>query len=89
VDHDTAAFAVESIRRPWRWMGRLNYPKAKRLLITADSGEQRCTGAVVEVELQKLVDETGLEISVIRHEVVDRPHCRRHHDRPSGREKHA
>jgi Rhodopirellula transposase DDE domain len=38
VDHDTAAFAVESIRRWWRWMGSPAYPKAKRLLITADSG---------------------------------------------------
>jgi hypothetical protein len=65
VDHDTAAFAVESIRRWWRWMGRLNYPKAKRLLITADSGGSN--GARVRLwkwELQKLVDETGLEISV-------------------------
>ncbi len=38
VDHDTAAFAVESIRRWWRWMGHLSYPKATRLLITADAG---------------------------------------------------
>src|SRR5437868_6545211 len=38
VDHDTAEFAVESIRRWWRWMGRSSYQKAKRLLITADSG---------------------------------------------------
>ena len=38
VDHDTAAFAVESIRRWWRWMGTRSYPQAKRLLITADSG---------------------------------------------------
>src|SRR5271157_3666706 len=38
VDHDTAAFAVESIRRWWRWMGRPAYPKTRRLLITADSG---------------------------------------------------
>ena len=38
VDHDTAAFAVESIRRWWQYMGRLTYPQALRLLITADSG---------------------------------------------------
>jgi Rhodopirellula transposase DDE domain len=37
VDHDTASFAVESIRRWWRWMGRPSYPKAKHLLITAYS----------------------------------------------------
>lgn len=65
VDHDTAAFAVESIRRWWRWMGRPNYAKATRLLITADSGGSN--GARVRLwkwELQKLADETGLEISV-------------------------
>jgi len=38
VDHDTAAFAVESIRRWWRWMGTRSYPRARHLLITADSG---------------------------------------------------
>jgi hypothetical protein len=65
VDHDTAAFAVESIRRWWRWMGRRSYPKATRLLITADSGGSN--GARVRLwkwELQQLADETGLEISV-------------------------
>ncbi len=65
VDHDTAAFAVESIRRWWRWMGRRTYPKARRLLITADSGGSN--GARVRLwkwELQQLADETGLEISV-------------------------
>ena len=65
VDHDTAAFAVESIRRWWRWMGRPSYPRAKRLLITADSGGSN--GARVRLwkwELQQLADETWLEISV-------------------------
>ena len=65
VDHDTAAFAVESIRRWWRWMGSHSYPRAKRLLITADSGGSN--GARVRLwkwELQKLANETGLEISV-------------------------
>jgi Rhodopirellula transposase DDE domain len=65
VDHDTAAFAVESIRRWWRWMGRPSYPKAKRLLITADSGGSN--GARVRLwkwELQQLANETGLEIAV-------------------------
>src|SRR6266852_6847381 len=38
VDHDTAAFAVESIRRWWNSMGQAVYPRAARLLITADSG---------------------------------------------------
>jgi transposase len=65
VDHDTAAFAVESIRRWWRWMGRRSYPEAKKLFITADSGGSN--GARVRLwkwELQQLADETGLEISV-------------------------
>jgi transposase len=65
VDHDTASFAVESIRRWWRWMGRPSYPKATRLLITADSGGSN--GARVRLwkwELQQLADETGLEMSV-------------------------
>ena len=65
VDHDTAAFAVESIRRWWRWMGRPSYPQARQLLITADSGGSN--GARVRLwkwELQQLADETGLTISV-------------------------
>lgn len=65
VDHDTAAFAVESIRRWWRWMGRRSYPKATRLLITADSGGSN--GARVRLwkwELQQFADETGLKVSV-------------------------
>jgi len=65
VDHDTAAFAVESIRRWWNSMGQAVYPRATRLLITADSGGSN--GARVrlwKVELQKLADETGLRIAV-------------------------
>jgi hypothetical protein len=65
LDHDTAEFAVESIRRWWRWLGRHSYATAKRLLITADSGGSN--GARVRLwkwELRQLADETGLEISV-------------------------
>jgi hypothetical protein len=65
TDHDTAAFAVESIRRWWRMMGQSEYPQARRLLITADAGGSN--GARVKlwkVELQNLADETGLAISV-------------------------
>jgi transposase len=65
VDHDTAAFAAQSIRRWWESMGRGTYPHAEKLLITADSGGSN--GARVrlwKLELQKLADETGLEISV-------------------------
>jgi hypothetical protein len=64
-DHDTAAFAVQSIRRWWESMGAKAYPQASKLLITADSGGSN--GARVrlwKLELQKLADQTGLEISV-------------------------
>ena len=65
IDHDTAAFAVESIRRWWLRMGKERYPQARRLLVTADSGGSN--GSRVRLwkfELQKLADETGLEIAV-------------------------
>lgn len=68
IDHDTAAFAVESIRRWWRRMGRKRYPAARRLLITADCGGSN--GARVrlwKIELQKLANQTGLAISVAHH----------------------
>ena len=65
VDHDTATFAVESIRRWWSSMGQSVYPRARRLLITADGGGSN--GARVrlwKLELQKLADETGLRIAI-------------------------
>jgi transposase len=65
VDHDTAAFAAQSIRRWWESMGAVAYPKARKLLITADSGGSN--GARVrlwKLELQKLADQTGLEVSI-------------------------
>jgi transposase len=65
VDHDTAAFAAQSIRRWWESMGSAAYPKAAKLLITADSGGSN--GARVrlwKLELQRLADDTGLQISV-------------------------
>ena len=65
VDHDTAAFAVESIRRWWWSMGSMVYPKATRLLITADAGGSNGYRLRLwKLELQKLADETGLEIAV-------------------------
>ena len=65
VDHDTAVFAVESIRRWWRSMGRAAYPQATRLLITADSGGSNGSRLRLwKLELQKLADETGLHIAV-------------------------
>jgi len=67
VTHDTAEFAVETIRRWWRTMGRVVYPRAEELLITADGGGSN--GARVrlwKVELQRLA--TALEMIVhVRH----------------------
>ncbi len=65
TDHDTSEFAVQSIRTWWRRMGQPTYPKARRLLITADGGGSN--GYRVRLwkrELQGLSDETGLTISV-------------------------
>ncbi len=65
INHDTAAFAVNTIRRWWRHMGRKAYAKARSLLITADSGGSN--GARVRLwkwELQRFADETGLTIHV-------------------------
>ena len=65
MDHDTAEFAVETIRRWWRTMGRPAYPQAVRLLITADAGGSNGSRLRLwKVELQKLADETGLRIAV-------------------------
>ena len=65
VDHDTASFAVESIRRWWRSMGQGLYPQATRLLITADAGGSNGYRVRLwKLELQKLADETGLEVAV-------------------------
>src|SRR5258708_266123 len=65
TDHDTATFAVETIRRWWKSMGQPLYPDARHLLITADAGGSN--GARLrlwKVELQRLADEFGFPISV-------------------------
>ena len=65
TDHDTATFAVESIRRWWQSMGVAKYEKAQRLLITADGGGSNGSRVRLwKVELQKLANETGLAIRV-------------------------
>ena len=65
IDHDTASFAVESIRRWWRSMGRPLYRGHKRLLITADAGGSNGPRVRLwKLELQRLADELGIEISV-------------------------
>jgi hypothetical protein len=65
VDHDTASFAVGSIRRWWRAMGAQRYPNATRLTITADGGGSNGSRVRLwKLELQALADELGLDITV-------------------------
>jgi len=65
IDHDTAAFAVESIRRWWQQVGKSLYPDTTNLLITADGGGSN--GSRIRLwkrELQRLANETRLSITV-------------------------
>ncbi|MGI0129310.1 MAG: ISAzo13 family transposase [Thermoplasmata archaeon] len=65
IDHDTASFAVNTIRRWWRKMGRTAYPNATSLLITADSGGSNSTRSRLwKLELQRWANRTGLTIRV-------------------------
>jgi len=65
IDHDTASFAVESIRRWWEGMGQAIYPQATRLLITADGGGSNGSRVRLwKLELQRLANETGLELRI-------------------------
>jgi len=65
IDHDTAEFAVESIRRWWREMGEAAYPSARRLLITADCGGSNGNRLRLwRLELQKLADELTVPIQM-------------------------
>jgi hypothetical protein len=65
IDHDTAQFAVNSIRSWWQHLGAERYPAVSRLTITADCGGSNGNRPRLwKVELQKLADETELEIEV-------------------------
>jgi hypothetical protein len=65
VDHDTAAFAVASIRRWWQLRGRLHYPRASRLLITADAGGSNSYRyRLWKSELAAFAAEAGLTVTV-------------------------
>jgi len=65
VDHDTSAFAVASIRRWWAAQGRIDYPQASRLLITADcGGSNSYRYRVWKAELAALAAQTGLTVTV-------------------------
>jgi hypothetical protein len=65
ITHDTATFAVASIRTWLKKVGRARYPKARQITITADCGGSNGSRVRLwKVELQKLADETGLTIKV-------------------------
>jgi hypothetical protein len=65
IDHDTAYFAVESLRRWWSNMGSKVYPKAKELLVTADGGGSNGSRLRLwKVAIQELADAIGLRIKV-------------------------
>jgi hypothetical protein len=65
IDHDTAEFATQTVRRWWTRMGSLAYPKAEELLITADGGGSNSSRARLwKVCLQKLADALALRIAV-------------------------
>jgi hypothetical protein len=65
MNHDTATFAVQTIRRWWQEVGHPRYPNATKLVITADGGGSN--GSRVRLwkhELQRLADELGIDIEV-------------------------
>jgi len=65
VDHDTAEFAVATIRRWWNGVGRVSYAGASQLYITADGGGSNASRSrLFKLELQKLADEINLAITV-------------------------
>lgn len=65
TDHDTSAFAVQTIRRWWFSMGCQRYPHAKQLVITADGGGSNGHRVRLwKLELSRLAQETGLDIQV-------------------------
>jgi hypothetical protein len=65
IDHDTAQFAVNSIRRWWKRMGRRRFPRATQLLITADGGgSNSARSRLWKVSLQALADKLDLRLHV-------------------------
>lgn len=65
IDHDTAQFAVNSIRRWWTQMGQRRFPRASELLITADGGGSNSSRSRLwKLSLQRLADELGLKLFV-------------------------
>jgi Rhodopirellula transposase DDE domain len=85
ADHDTSAFAVETLRRWWNTVGRHRYPHADRLLICADGGGSNGYRVRAwKIELTRLAAETGLTITVC-HLPPGTSKWSRGRDRPHGR----
>jgi hypothetical protein len=65
IDHETSAFAVNTLRLWWNNMGKVRYPKAKRLMLTADGGGSNgYRRRAFKVELAAFAAETGLDVTV-------------------------
>ena len=65
ISHDTAEFAVESVRRWWRWIGRRRYPQAQRLLLCADGGGSNGSrNRAWKYHLQQLANQSRLAVTV-------------------------
>ena len=85
TDHDTAAFAVATIRRWWNSAGAARYPNASRLLVTADGGGSNgYRTRLWKTELAALAAQTGLTITVC-HLPPGTSKWSRGRDRPHGR----
>jgi hypothetical protein len=88
IDHDTAEFAVNSIRSWWKKMGRRAYRSATELLITADAGGSNgYRTRLWKLALQDLADETGLRLKVCHFPLgtskwnkIEHRSCRNRHD---------
>jgi transposase len=66
IDHDTAAFAVNAIRKWWYGLGMQRYPDAQELTLTADGGGSNSSRSRLwKKELQDFVNETGLKVTVL------------------------
>lgn len=66
IDHDTARFAAEAIRRWWQKMGSKRYPEAEELLITSDGGGSNGSRGhrLWKVALKELAEQLGMSIRV-------------------------
>jgi hypothetical protein len=85
IDHDTSVFAVATIRKWWQHMGKVKYPNARQIFITADGGGSNGHRPWLwKYELARLATETGLEI-VVSHYPPGTSKWSRGRDRPHGR----